>query len=57
MTKRLLAVGAASLAVCAAAIPALKGTNDFEAMKAQAIPYDEAMRNGKPTLLQFYADW
>ncbi|MDJ0648143.1 MAG: thioredoxin domain-containing protein [Xenococcaceae cyanobacterium MO_188.B19] len=35
----------------------LKGLVTLKAMAKEAIPYDMAIANDKPTLLEFYADW
>ena len=35
----------------------LSGLITLKAMAKEAIPYDKAIANNKPTLLEFYADW
>jgi thiol-disulfide isomerase/thioredoxin len=42
----------------AAASPSsLAGLAALREMAQQSVPYDIALSNGKPTLLEFYADW
>ncbi|WP_199348369.1 thioredoxin domain-containing protein [Microcoleus sp. FACHB-SPT15] len=42
----------------AAASPmSLDGLTHLRAMAQQSVPYDTALSNGKPTLVEFYADW
>ena len=35
----------------------LSGLITLKALAKEAIPYENAIANGKPTLLEFYADW
>ncbi|MEM8638016.1 MAG: thioredoxin domain-containing protein [Cyanobacteria bacterium P01_G01_bin.54] len=35
----------------------LTGLATLRALARTAVPYSEAMANGKPTLIEFYADW
>ena len=35
----------------------LTGLVTLKAMAKEAVPYDNAIANNKPTLLEFYADW
>ncbi len=42
----------------AAAMPSsLPGVASLRAMAQQSVPYESALSNGKPTLVEFYADW
>ncbi len=42
----------------AAAMPSsLTGLTALRAMAQQSVPYQTALSNGKPTLIEFYADW
>jgi thiol-disulfide isomerase/thioredoxin len=42
----------------AAAMPlSLTGIASLRDMAQQSMPYENALRNGKPTLIEFYADW
>jgi thiol-disulfide isomerase/thioredoxin len=42
----------------AAASPSsLVGLASLQEMAQQSVPYESALNNGKPTLIEFYADW
>jgi thiol-disulfide isomerase/thioredoxin len=42
----------------AAAMPSsLTGVAALREMARQSVPYESALSNGKPTLIEFYADW
>ena len=51
-----LAIIAAVLAVVVFWTRSL-GTQGLEALARASLPLDEALSNGKPTLVEFYADW
>jgi thiol-disulfide isomerase/thioredoxin len=42
----------------AAATPSpISGLNSLREMAQQSVPYESALNNGKPSLVEFYADW
>lgn len=42
----------------AAAMPlSFTGIGSLRDMAQQSVPYEKALSNGKPTLIEFYADW
>ena len=54
----LLTVGSLGLAIVAfLASRSLLGRPALEELRLQSLPLDTALENGKPTLLEFYADW
>jgi len=54
----LLAVGSIGLAVFAfVASRSLTGRPALEELRIQSMPLDSALSNGRPTVLEFYADW
>lgn len=53
-----LAIGSIALAVVAfVASRTLLGRPALDELRLQSMPLDSALENGKPTLLEFYADW
>ncbi len=52
-----LALSLAVPQVSAASLSPVKGLMALKSMAQQSVPYDIAMANEKPTLLEFYADW
>jgi hypothetical protein len=53
-----LATGAVTAsAVAFVALRSASGSSAFEILRANAVPLDEALSNGKPTLVEFYAPW
>ena len=56
--RALLAVGSIGLAVVAfVASRSLLGRPALDELKLQSMPLDSALNNGRPTVLEFYADW
>ena len=54
----LLAVGSVGLAVVAfAASRSLLGRPALDELRLHSIPLESALSNGRPTVLEFYADW
>ena len=54
----LLTVGSLGLAIVAfLASRSLLGRPALEELRLQSLPLDTALENGRPTLLEFYADW
>ena len=54
----LLTVGSLGLAMVAfLASRSLLGRPALEELRLQSLPLDTALENGRPTLLEFYADW
>ena len=54
----LLAVGSIGLAVVAfVASRSLLGRPALDELRLQSMPLDSALANGRPTVLEFYADW
>ncbi len=51
-----LALSLAPPAVAASLSP-VKGLMALKTMAQQSVPYDQAMADEKPTVLEFYADW
>ena len=52
-----LAGAAASLAVVAFAVTRLFGTPSLTSLEQHSVPLDVALRNDKPTMIEFYANW
>lgn len=52
-----LATTLAVQSATAASLSPVKGLIALKSLAQQSVPYDLAMANGKPTLLEFYADW
>jgi len=52
-----LAGAAASLAVVAFAVTRLFGSPSLTSLEQQSVPLDVALRNDKPTMIEFYANW
>ncbi len=46
-----------SRATAAPSLSPVAGLMHLKAMERVAMPYEEAMANSKPTLVEFYADW
>ena len=54
----LLAMGSIGLAVVAfVASRSLLGRPALDELRLQSMPLDSALANGRPTVLEFYADW
>lgn len=52
-----IAIVAIVLAIALALGVRTQGSSSLEAQASQAQPLDLALSNGKPTLMEFYADW
>ena len=55
--KGLAAGAAVAAAVAFAALRLLSGGPSLASLERQAVPLEVALRNEKPTVLEFYANW